>query len=93
MPYTRFGFIVSRRVSVKAVERNRVRRRVREVARRNPVSTGWDVLFIARRDAVEADFKSIEQAVLDLERRAGLHEQPSPQAGAQSSGGGVNGGV
>jgi ribonuclease P protein component len=81
LPYTRYGFIVSRRVSVKSVDRNRIRRRVREIARRNPVSPGWDVLFIARRAALEADFRSIKQAVEDLERRAGLHEQPTADVG------------
>ncbi|MEE8518751.1 MAG: ribonuclease P protein component [Dehalococcoidia bacterium] len=81
LPYTRFGIIVGRRVSTKAVDRNRVRRRVREIARRNPVAPGWDVLFIARRGAVEANFGSIREAVRELERRAGLQGQPESGAG------------
>ncbi|MEX2599008.1 MAG: ribonuclease P protein component [Dehalococcoidia bacterium] len=72
LPHARFGFIVGRRVSTKAVHRNRVKRRLREIVRRSSVHPGWDLLFIARRPAVEADFGTLRRAVLDLERRAGV---------------------
>jgi hypothetical protein len=44
------------------------------------VSAGWDVLLIARRDAVPADFQALREAVLDLERRAGVLKAPVPEA-------------
>jgi ribonuclease P protein component len=79
LPYPRIGFIVGRRVAAHAVDRNRVRRRLREIARRSGVSAGWDVLLIARRDAVPADFQALREAVLNLERRAGVLEAPVPE--------------
>lgn len=74
---TRFGFVVSKRISVKAVDRNRVRRRLRDIVRRAPVREGWDQLLIARKPIVGADFQTIRSAVLDLERRLDLLETPS----------------
>ena len=76
LPYTRFGFVVGRRVAAKAVARNRTRRRLREIARRTPVRPGWDLLFIARRPAVEAPFADLRDAVRQVEGRAGLLETP-----------------
>jgi ribonuclease P protein component len=46
---TRYGFAVSRRVG-KAVVRNRVKRRLREIVRQTPLRTGWDIVVIARVD-------------------------------------------
>ena len=76
LPYTRFGFVVGRRVAAKAVARNRTRRRLREIARRTPVRSGWDLLFIARRAAAEARFADLRDAVRQVEGRAGLLETP-----------------
>src|SRR5919202_3894793 len=52
---TRCGFVVSRRVG-KAVVRNRVRRRLREIIRRRlpQIEAGWDVVFSARPAAARA---------------------------------------
>ena len=70
LEYSRFGFTVGRRVTRKAVVRNRVRRRIREAARHVSVQAGWDLLFIARPGAADASFKALREAVLDVERRA-----------------------
>ncbi len=75
LPYTRFGFVVGRRVSLKAVERNRIRRRLREIVRRAPLRAGWDQLLIARRSSVGVDFSVLRDAVLELEKRLGLVEK------------------
>lgn len=74
--YSRFGFAVSRRVG-KAVVRNRVRRRMREVVRlkRQTIRAGWDVVFVARPSAAQATYVQIEQAIDDLVRRAGLRQE------------------
>jgi len=47
---------------------------LREIARRNAVRGGWDLLFIARRAAVGVDFQELVAAVRGLERRSGLVE-------------------
>jgi len=68
---TRFGFIVSRRLG-KAVARNRVKRRLREVCRQLPLRPGWDIVIIAREPAKTADFWELKRAVEETFRRAGL---------------------
>ncbi|OGO20560.1 MAG: ribonuclease P protein component [Chloroflexi bacterium RBG_16_50_11] len=68
---SRFGFVVSRRVG-KAVVRNRVKRRLREIARQTPVKPGWDIIFIARVPAANADYVDLGKSVRKLLLRAGL---------------------
>jgi ribonuclease P protein component len=68
---TRYGFAVGRRVG-KAVVRNRVKRRLREILRKVPLSPGWDIIFIARNPAAQADYKRLEKSVATLLVKAGL---------------------
>lgn len=80
---SRYGFTVSRRVG-KAVVRNRVKRLLREIMRKTPLQSGWDIIFIARSPAAWAEFSEMEKAVGKLLLRAGLfvgeHEGVSPGA-------------
>jgi ribonuclease P protein component len=66
---TRFGFSVSSRVG-GAVVRNRVKRRLREIARKAPMKSGWDIVVIARPTAAGADFKALDQMLARLLTRA-----------------------
>ena len=61
----RVGFTVSRKMG-KAVVRNRVRRRLREIMRlnQNCLEQGYDLILVARTRAVEADFRRLEADVL-----------------------------
>ena len=57
----RFGFTVSKKVGT-AVERNRVRRRLREVVRRHAAllpQTGHDYVLIGRRMALQMPFEAM----------------------------------
>jgi ribonuclease P protein component len=60
---------------LKAVERNLIRRRLREIVRRAPLLAGWDQLLIARRSSVGVDFSALRDAVLQLEKRLELVEK------------------
>jgi ribonuclease P protein component len=71
LTWSRYGFSVSRRVG-KAVVRNRVKRRLREILRSVPVEPGWDIIFIARPPAAGAGFASLRKSVQGLLSRAGL---------------------
>ena len=70
---TRVGLITSKRVG-SAVERNRVRRRLRELMRltRQQWTQGVWVVAIARRAAVEATFAEFQNEWLHLAERAGI---------------------
>ena len=68
---SRYGFSVSRRVG-KAVVRNRVKRLLREIIRKKPLASGWDIVFIARPAADAADYASLEKAISNLLRQAQL---------------------
>jgi ribonuclease P protein component len=68
---TRYGFTVSRRVG-KAVVRNRVKRRLREILRRAALRTGWDIVVIARSPAAQAEYHNLKKSVEELLIKAGL---------------------
>lgn len=71
LEFNRCGFVVSRRVG-KAVVRNQVKRRMREVARLTPITPGWDLVFIARSEAAGAQYRDLKAAMIALLRRAHL---------------------
>jgi ribonuclease P protein component len=79
---TRYGFAVGRRVG-KAVVRNRIKRRLREILRKEPLSPGWDIIIIARNPAAQADYHILKKSVAALLMKAGLligeHEGVRPR--------------
>ena len=72
---SRIGFLVGRRVGC-AVVRNRVKRRLREIARQEAVSKGWDVVVIARAQMADVPFADAQRALRDLWRRAQVNLPP-----------------
>ena len=83
--WTRLGLTVSRKVG-GAVTRNRVKRRLREIFRRNKASfpAGHDVVIIARKDAATASFQALQAEVLSLCQRP---PRRSRSRGRQGDGG------
>ena len=74
----RVGVTVGKKLG-KAVIRNRVRRRLREIYRRNEerFTPGWDIVVVARSRSVGAEFSKLENAYLTLAQNAGLLTQES----------------
>jgi ribonuclease P protein component len=77
----RCGFIVGKRVG-SAVQRNRLRRRLREAVRLayQSLRPGWDLVFIIRSAALmTTPFPQIQAAVEQLLRRAGAWREQPPK--------------
>lgn len=65
LPQSRFGFVVSKKVSSKAVERNAVKRRLRSMAAKGitEMKEPSDVMVIALPGASKTDTAHIQAAV------------------------------
>ena len=69
----RVGVTVGKKLG-KAVVRNRVRRRIREIYRCNEAQfcPGWDIVVVARSRCIGADFGKLSGGYRSLARKAGL---------------------
>ena len=85
-PTFRLGVSTSKRLG-KAVVRNRVRRRFRELfrARLKGLREGWDVVIVARPGAADASFSQLGEAVDQLLARAHLLRLHLPSEAASST--------
>lgn len=69
---TRWGFAVGKRISKRAVVRNRIRRRLREAARTLAVPEGYDIVVTARARTLDADYWTLLKALRRGIERAGI---------------------
>ncbi len=62
---SRFGFIVSKKISKKAVARNKIKRKMRESVRLKieKISPGYDLVFLPDINIKEKKFKEIDQII------------------------------
>lgn len=70
---SRYGFSVTKKVG-KAVQRNRLKRLLREIMRAQSLRPGCDIVFMVRSIAVNSDYHQLERAVTRLLARAQLLE-------------------
>ena len=72
----RVGFVVSKRISRLAVERNRVKRLLSEAVRRHlsELPAGWDIVLSARNQVTTADLHMLEEDLVNLLHQARLLE-------------------
>jgi ribonuclease P protein component len=72
----RVGFVVSKRVSKRAVDRNYIKRLLSEAMRAflPTLPSGLDIVVSARQKANMVDLRTLEQDMLTLLRRAHLFE-------------------
>ena len=74
---TRVGIITTKKVGI-AVERNKVRRRVRELVRHTLpqwVPQIW-LVVVVRKAAAEASFEELRRDWLSVAKRAGIFQKP-----------------
>jgi len=71
---TRFGFVVSQKVSKKAFLRNKIKRRLRELAKKKlaKIKKGFDVILIVNRGLKDKDFNETERMINKLFKKAKL---------------------
>jgi ribonuclease P protein component len=74
----RIGFVVSTKVAKRAVVRNLVKRRMREIVRKAlpRLIGGVDIAFMARSESVGMTYAELERSMTDLMARAGLFKRP-----------------
>lgn len=75
LTHNRYGVITSKHIG-KAVKRNRVRRRIKEVMRlfHPQLRTGYDIVFIARIPLVEQPLDVVKRTISVLLQQAGVLE-------------------
>ena len=75
-PLSRFGISVKKALG-GAVLRNRIRRRIREILRRNrtEIPSGWDIVIHPRRSVAQAPFAPLEAELLRLLRSIAPKDQ------------------
>ncbi|MGB0757599.1 MAG: ribonuclease P protein component [Patescibacteria group bacterium] len=68
----RFVIVVSAKVSKKAVERNRIRRQVREIIRNSliPLEKSIDSMVVVKQEALSADFTELHDQLAELYQKA-----------------------
>jgi len=74
LDFSRFAFIVSKKISKKAVVRNKVKRRLRAVvlADLKNIKTGYDVIIICLPSVLELDYHKMQQILLENFSNANL---------------------
>lgn len=72
LPHVRFAFLVSTKVSKRAVDRNKVKRRLREIVRSLLPDTapGVDVVFLTKKDILTKSYSEIEKSVKKILKKA-----------------------
>ncbi|QSX05183.1 ribonuclease P protein component [Sedimentibacter sp. zth1] len=70
---SRFGFTCAKKIK-KAVDRNRIRRIIKEIVRLNDdkIKQNYDIIFMARVNAVNANYKALEKSFYKVLSRADL---------------------
>ncbi|MCZ6576551.1 MAG: ribonuclease P protein component [Acidiferrobacterales bacterium] len=64
LPHVRLGLVVSRKVSLRAVVRNRLKRHIRESVRRHQQAlAGLDLVVVAYREAAEAEARRLRASL------------------------------
>lgn len=77
----RLGFTVGTKLG-RAVVRNRVRRRLREIYRLNEhrLAAGYDIVVVARVRAVHSRYDQLERQFLSLAEKLGLLSPEGPSS-------------
>lgn len=72
---SRFGFIISKKISKKSTFRNKVKRRLRETIRKNldNIKQGFDVIIGVRAEILDKDYQEVCKEIESLLKKAKLY--------------------
>lgn len=75
---SRFGFIVSLKISKKSIIRHRVRRRIQEIIRLNllKIKPGFDAIILVRPGIIDKTYSQIERVLINVFKKAGILLDP-----------------
>lgn len=65
---SRFGFVISTKISKLAVVRNKIKRTMSEVVRKNikKIKNGYDVVFLIKPSAVKTEKEMLEKETYEI---------------------------
>lgn len=74
---SRFGFIVGKKFSKKAVERNKIKRQLREIVRINlpRIKKGFDAAIMALPSPQKSDFEDLEKMLGKIFQKSKILEK------------------
>lgn len=63
---SQFGFIISKRISKRAVDRNRIKRYLSESVKRHGLENdkGWKIVFLTKREILSKSFLEVDNEVI-----------------------------
>ncbi|MBI2041398.1 MAG: ribonuclease P protein component [Candidatus Nealsonbacteria bacterium] len=71
---SRFAFVVSKKAVPKATDRNRIKRRLRDIVRRNAarIKAGFDLVIIVQKGIERVKFQKIKEDAEEIFKKANL---------------------
>lgn len=71
---SKFGIVISAKISKKSTVRNKIRRRIGEVLRINlgKIKHGFKVMLVVKNTAIDRSYQEISQDLLLLLKKSGL---------------------
>ncbi len=72
---TRMTVVVSTKISKKAVARNKIKRRIREIIKKEimpHIKNGYDVIVMTKKSVLESDFSKMKKDTIKLFKKSKL---------------------
>jgi len=68
----RFGFVVSKKISKKAVIRNKTKRKLREIIKKEIIKKGFNIIINTNPEILNKDYNEIRLEIRNLFKKAKL---------------------
>jgi len=75
--FNKFGFVVGLKISKKAVIRNKIKRQLREIIKKNliKIKSSFDIVIVARPKITEKNYQEMKEKLEELIKEAGLFKE------------------